>query len=335
MKAAIWRRLALATIALAAIAVAPAMARDTLAEGQFDRTLKVSGNVDLTVETGSGRISVRTGDGSSLHVIGRIRINSGWDNGWHMDQKTAEAKVHELETNPPIEQNGSVVRIGEIHDEELRRNVSISYEIVTPADTKLRSSTGSGEQELDGVKGPVEASTGSGGMHVSHIGAELHATTGSGSITLDTIQGSVRATTGSGGIRAENIGGGLTAQTGSGNVEYSQTAAGDVEVQTGSGEIELRGVHGRLSARAGSGSVRAEGNPTGDWRIHTGSGGVTVQLPHDAKFDLEASTNSGSLTTSHELMVSGTLGRHELHGKANGGGPLVSVSTGSGSVRIE
>jgi hypothetical protein len=330
-----WRRTAAIAIALSFAAVAPAIARDTLAEGQFDKTLKVSGAVDLTVMTGAGSISVRTGDSSTLHVIGHIRVNSGWNDGFHMDQKTADAKVHELETNPPIEQTGSTIRIGDIHDEELKRNVSISYEIVTPADTRLHSSTGSGGQEVDGVKGPVEATTGSGTMHISRIGAELQASTGSGSITLDTIQGSVRATTGSGGIRAENIGGGLTAQTGSGNIEYSQTAAGDVDVQTGSGEIELRGVHGRLSARAGSGSIRAEGTPSGDWRIHTGSGGVTVELPQNAAFDLEASTNSGGLTTSHQLLVSGTLNRHELRGKANGGGPLVSVSTGSGSVRIE
>jgi hypothetical protein len=106
-------------------------------------------------------------------------------------------------------------------------------------------------------------------------------------------------------------------------------------VQTGSGRIELRGVHGRLSARAASGTIEAEGSPTGDWRLHTGSGGVTLRLPADAGFELEASTGSGGLTTSHELTISGTMSRHELRGKAHGGGPLVSVSTGSGSVRVE
>ena len=326
-----WHRSALIAAALATVAIAPALARDTVAEGSFDRTLKVSGAVDLTVETGSGGITVRTGDGSSVHVIGKIRVNSDW----HIDDKNAQDKVHRLESNPPIDQNGNTITIGDIHDEDLKRNISISYELVVPADTRLRSSTGSGSQELDGVKGPVEATTGSGSLRISHIGAELRASTGSGTITLDTIQGAVRANTGSGSIRADNVGGGITAQTGSGNIEYSQTAAGDVDVQTGSGRIELRGVHGRLSARAASGSIEAEGSPTGDWRLHSGSGGVTLRLPADAGFELDASTGSGGLSTSHELTVSGTMSRRELRGKAHGGGPLISVSTGSGSVRVE
>ncbi len=217
-----WHRSALIAAALATVAIAPALARDTVAEGSFDRTLKVSGAVDLTVETGSGGITVRTGDGSTIHVIGKIRVNSDW----HIDDKNAQDKVHRLESNPPIEQNGNTITIGEIHDEDLKRNVSISYELVVPADTRLRSSTGSGSQELDGVKGPVEATTGSGSLRISHIGAELRASTGSGTITLDTIQGGVRANTGSGSIRADNVGGGITAQTGSGNIEYSTNSSG-------------------------------------------------------------------------------------------------------------
>jgi hypothetical protein len=331
MRLARFHRSALAALAIGLLASAAAFARDTVAEGSFDRTLKVSGAIDLTVSTGSGSITVRTGSASEIHVVGKIRINSGW----HTDDRDAQARVHRIESNPPIEQNGSIVRIGEIQDEDLKRNVSISYELVVPPDTKLRSETGSGSQELDGVHGPVEATTGSGSLHIGHIGAELHASTGSGTITLDTIQGSVRATTGSGSIRADGVAGGLVAQTGSGEIELAQTAPGDVDVQTGSGGIELRGVRGRVSARSGSGSIHVDGSPTGEWRLHTSSGGVTLRLPADAGFELDANAGSGNIETSHELLVSGTLGHHELHGKAHGGGPLISVSTSSGTIRVE
>jgi hypothetical protein len=325
--------LALAMTMAGALAASVANgASDYFAEGSFDRTLKVSGAVDLTIATGSGSISVRSGDASSVHVSARIRVSEGW----HISDSEAKDKVSKLEANPPIEQDGNTIRIGEIRDEELRHNVSISYEVVTPAESRLHSSTGSGSQTIDGVRGPVEATTGSGGLRISRIGAELRASTGSGTITLDDIKGSVRATTGSGSIRAMGIAGGLSAVTGSGTVELEQTAAGDVDVQTGSGGIELRGVHGRLSARAGSGHISADGVPTGDWRLHTGSGGVTLHLPADAGFELEASTGSGTITTTHELTVSGIIGgRHELRGKAHGGGPLISASTSSGSIRVE
>jgi DUF4097 and DUF4098 domain-containing protein YvlB len=306
-------------------------AEDNYAEGQFDKTLKVSGAVNLTVDTGSGTISVRPGDGSSVHVVGRIRVHEGWG----ISDASAKDKVRKLEANPPIVQDGNTIRIGEIHDEELRRNVSISYEVVTPAETQLHSSTGSGSQMVEGVRGPVEATTGSGSINVSKIGNEVRAGTGSGTITLEDIKGSVRATTGSGGIRATGIAGGLSGHTGSGTVEYEQTAPGDVDIETGSGGIELRGVHGSVHARCGSGHINVDGTPTGDWRLHTGSGGVTLRLPADAGFELDASTGSGSVSTTHELTVSGVLNRHELRGKAHGGGPVIYASTSSGSIRVE
>ncbi len=325
------RNAALAITAALAFSIA-CSAQDRAAEGSFDRTLKVSGAVDLTVSTGAGSITVRPGDASTVHVSAKIRVNEDW----HISESEAKDKVGKIEANPPIEQQGNTIHIGEIRDEELRRNVSISYEISTPADTQLKSSTGSGSETLEGVKGPVEASTGSGSIHISHIGGELHATTGSGSITLDGVQGNVRASTGSGSIRADGIGGGLNAKTGSGTVELAQTAPGDVEVETGSGGIELRGVHGRIRAHAGSGSITAEGSPTGDWNLHTASGTVTLRLPADAAFNLEASTGSGNISTTHELTVTGIVGgRHELHGKAHGGGPVISASTSSGSIRVE
>jgi len=150
------------------------------------------------------------------------------------------------------------------------------------------------------------------------------------------VQGNVRASTGSGSIRGDGIGGSLNASTGSGNVEIAQATPGDVEVETGSGSITLRGVHGRVRAHTGSGSVAAEGTPTGDWNLHTSSGTVTVRLPADAAFNLEASTGSGNITTTHELSVTGNIGgRHEIHGKAHGGGPVISASTSSGSIRVE
>jgi len=331
-----WAAYAVLGIFLAVTAARPAKAHtpdDNYVEGQFDKTLKVSGAVNLSVSTGSGTISVRAGDGSTVHVVGRIRVSESWGTS----EAAAKDKVRQLETNPPIEQDGNTIHIGENRDEDLRRNVSISYEVITPAETQLRASTGSGSQTLEGVHGPVEASTGSGNLNISRIGNELRASTGSGSITLEEIKGSVHATTGSGSIRAHGIAGGLSARTGSGSVEYEQTAPGDVDIETGSGGIEMRGVHGSIHARAASGHILAEGIPTGEWRLQTASGGVTLQLPSGAGFELDARTGSGSVSVSatHELIVSGTLNRHELRGKAHGGGPLISASTSSGSIRVE
>jgi len=47
------------------------------AEGEFHRTLKVTGPVNLQVETGSGSIQVRNGGSSEVVVTGHIRQDAG------------------------------------------------------------------------------------------------------------------------------------------------------------------------------------------------------------------------------------------------------------------
>src|SRR5256886_14346523 len=111
------------------------------ARGEFERTLKVSGTVNLQVETGSGSIDVRTGNSNEVRVVGHI-----WANEWFGDN--AEDKVKRLESNPPIQQSGNDIRIGHIDDPELKHNISISYELVVPATTELRASSSSGSETI-------------------------------------------------------------------------------------------------------------------------------------------------------------------------------------------
>lgn len=301
------------------------------AEGSFDRTLKVTGPVDLNVHTGSGSITVRAGESSSVRVHGEIRTHAGWLGG----SENAEAKVRELEAHPPIEQTGNIIHIGRIEDPALRRNISISYELEVPVQTRLDSSTGSGNQIVEGIHGPLDAGTGSGSLKISQIGDAVHAHTGSGTIELDTVKGAVRANAGSGSIRGTGIAGSLEATTGSGNIRLQQTAPGRVRVETGSGSLELTGADGPLRARSGSGSVSVEGKLGGDWYVQSGSGSLTVRVPSDVGFNLYAHTGSGSISTGHAITVQGNLNRHSVQGKVRGGGFRLELSTGSGSIHVE
>ena len=308
-------------------AAAPAWAE---AEGRFDRTLSVSGAVDLDVETGSGNITVRPGQSGKVEIHGKIRANNGLWSG-----RRVEEKIHEIEANPPIQQEGNTIRIGHVTDRDLFRHISISYELIVPAETRLRSQSGSGDQSVDGIAGPVEATIGSGGLRISNLGGEVRARTGSGDVELNSVHGSAHVSAGSGAIQATGIAGSLVASTGSGNVKLEQTAGGDVEVETGSGDVELSRVKGAVRVTTGSGTILAEGEPTGHWRLHTGSGNVSIRLPAEAAFDLSAHTSSGTIESSHEVAVQGIISPKELHGKVRGGGNLVDLSTSSGSIEIK
>src|SRR5204862_6862349 len=93
-------------------------------EGTFERTLTVSGPVDLEVRTGSGDIQIRAGADNSVHLIGRIRARSS-ELGDRPEQRMAQIQAH-----PPVEQAGNAIHIGVTNDDPLYRNVRISYELV-------------------------------------------------------------------------------------------------------------------------------------------------------------------------------------------------------------
>jgi Putative adhesin len=321
-----WAATALALLALTSLQAPLARA---FAEGSFHRTLPVTGAVNLEVDTGSGSIDIRTGSSNQVQITGSIKA-SEWFGG-----STAQERVRRLEANPPILQSGNDLRIGHIDDPELRRNISISYELVVPPNTRLQSHTGSGNQTVSGLQYQVEVGTGSGSLTISDSGDMVRADTGSGNIEIDRTKGSVRAKTGSGSIQASGIAGGFEGDTGSGNVTLEQTAPGAVRVNTGSGSLALRGVHGSLDAQTGSGSLFAEGEPTGMWRLRTGSGGVRLRMAGTASFDLDAHTSSGTISINQPITVQGTIGRKEVYGKVRGGGVSVSVETGSGSIEIQ
>jgi DUF4097 and DUF4098 domain-containing protein YvlB len=315
-----------AVVLAAAAWAAPARAAD----GSFDRTLKVSEPVSVDVRTGSGNIHVRQGDSSSVVIHAEIRSGHG---GWGGDSD-AESRIHAIEQNPPIEQDGGTIRIGHTHDSELYRNISISYEIRTPAQTRLEASSGSGEVTATGIQLDVTGHTGSGSIRVEDTGGRVELAAGSGDVQLRNARGGARLSSGSGNVSGENVGGPVTASSGSGSVRLELTGAGDVEASSGSGNIVLRGAKGAVRAHTGSGNVEARGEQGGDWHLRTGSGNVTVELPSGAGFELDAHSGSGSIQTEREIAVQGTLSRRDIHGRAGGGGPLLELHTSSGNIYL-
>lgn len=319
-------KLGLFLLALAISAV-PLSAAST---GHFERTLQVSGPVDLEVMSGSGNISVHSGGSGTVYVAAKIHASNSWLFGGD-----AEEKIARIEKNPPVEQQGNSIRIGRIEDRDLQRNISIDYDVTVPAQTKLNSHTGSGDTTINGLQLPLTARTGSGNITVENVNADSHINSGSGELKINGIKGSLHAETGSGNIYAEGLAGEITATTGSGNVELHQVSAGDVKVETGSGNVKLRGVKGGLRASTGSGDIQAEGEATHDWRLGAGSGNITLRLPAQASFDLDARTSSGTLKVNRQVTVQGSIAKNHIQGKVGSGGVILDVHTGSGDIAID
>jgi DUF4097 and DUF4098 domain-containing protein YvlB len=86
--------------------------------------------------------------------------------------------------------------------------------------------------------------------------------------------------------------------------------------------------------RAGSGSINVAGQNTADWDLHSGSGTIRIDLPENAAFNIDASTSSGSIDVDHPVTVQGRISKRWLKGSVRGGGPRVTVETGSGSIHV-
>lgn len=301
-------------------------------EGEFERLLTVSGPVDLDVSTGSGSIEVIEGNSGEVWIQATIKARDDF-------RADAEEKVAYLTANPPIEQIGNRITVGRIEDKRYRNNVSISYRIITPVDTRLEARNGSGSHRIVGIRGPVNATTGSGSIFMQKIAEDVDATTGSGSIDVDSVDGRANLRTGSGSIKADRMSGSVRAGTGSGSITVKQIENGlqaqrRVEASTGSGSIHVEGVSGFLKAGTGSGSITASGNPADDWNIGTSSGNVTLRISPDAAFSLRVRTASGRINVDHPVTIQGSVGRNNLNGTVRGGGSLIDVHTSSGSITI-
>jgi DUF4097 and DUF4098 domain-containing protein YvlB len=270
------------------------------ATGSFSRNLTVSGNPQVEIQTGAGNITVRTGGGDRVSIECRIKANDNWGGGWFGSgsRLSPEERVKRLEANPPIEQNGNTIVIGKIEDEELRNNVSISYEVTVPSSTRLESRTGSGSQRIEDIHGPVRASTGSGTIEIGKIGDQVDAQSGSGHI---------------------EIGG----------------ADGEVTARTGSGHITLHNIKAGLRASTGSGGIDVDGDARNDWDLHTGSGGIDVRTPSSAGFRIDAESGSGGVTINRPITMQGNFSRRHIEGTVGNGGPTMRLRTGSGGIRVD
>jgi len=137
-----------------AVALTLAAAAAHAADANFDRTLKVSGQVDLTINTGSGHIHLKRGPAGSLHISGRVR--PGWGQ--------SDDRAREIAAHPPIQQTGNIVHIGFQHDAP--RNIAIDYDVEAPDDAIVAAATGSGDIAVDGVGQNVRIRRRKGGNRV-------------------------------------------------------------------------------------------------------------------------------------------------------------------------
>jgi hypothetical protein len=237
---------------LAAAIVAVSVYAVEQQDGAFDRTVNVSGPVNLDVTTDSGGIVVTPGPAGSVRIHGILKAQRGFFTAGNVEEH-----IRELEKNPPIEQSGNTIRVGYVTDRSLLKGVSMRLEITAPPDTQVRARADSGGIRIEGIRGPVDCQTDSGGIRVSNIASEVRAGADSGGIHIREVKGAVYARADSGGIDALDIAGPIDVQTDSGGLHLSQTAPATIRARADSGGATVTlAASGGYDVRANSGSGR-------------------------------------------------------------------------------
>ncbi|MEO8098486.1 MAG: DUF4097 family beta strand repeat-containing protein [Acidobacteriota bacterium] len=311
----------------------------------FDRTLTVSGPVDLDVRSDAGGIIITTGSGSSIRVHAVIKPLLG-----RFDLDLAEANIRALVQNPPIEQTGNHIRMGYVKDPGLLRGVTMRLEIETPRTTQVRAHTESGGIRIDGVEGPVDAQTASGRTEISSVatavkvsgdsGAIVILSAGqvslrnqSGSIRLQEIRGTVNSETSSGATDMSSVSGDIHATTRSSSIRIDDVK-GSLVVNTASGRIDAFRVAGSVHAETKSGAIKIAQVAAAPLRALSDTGEIQVELSSGGGYLIDALSNSGKVSGPLPEEPGHKGERHRMQGPVGGGGPLVDLDTRSSKITI-
>ena len=295
---------------------------DTIVDKSFD----VSSGGTLFVESDLGSIEVRTGNGNRVDV--KLYAEK---RGWFSDRSD---KIEDL-LEVTVEKDGKDVRVKAW--KKHRRNwdnwgnMRVEYVITVPQQYNVDLHTGGGSIDVGDLEGEVRAHTSGGSLNFGDIKGPVFGETSGGSITLDGCVGDADIKTSGGSINIGQVEGNVDAKTSGGSIRIDK-ASGNVYAKASGGSSKVEEVMGDIDAKTSGGSVEAylSKQPRGDCRLATSGGSITVYLDKDINIDVEA---RGDRIVS-DFDIDGEEERHYVNGKINGGGPLISLRTSSGKVKI-
>ncbi len=296
------------------------------AQESIQRNFDVSPGGRLVVEAERGSIEVVSGDTNQV----RIEI------------LPRRGTVADLEDDYEIafHQMGDEVEVTIEAKSRLRswfswNNRGFTLKAMVPRRFDADLKTSGGSIAIDDLLGDVRSRTSGGSLKFGRIEGPLWARTSGGSLKFGRIEGPLWARTSGGSIRLEHGVGDADVKTSGGSIHIGEVE-GQIDAHTSGGSISIGRALGRVEATTSGGSITARfaDQPQGDCELSTSGGNVTVHLSPNLRFDLDAKA-SGGVRTDVPIQVRGTVGKRELRGPINGGGPQLRLRTSGGRIRIK
>ena len=287
------------------------------AKKQNQVTIATADTVNVTLSTGGGKISVR-----------------GWDRREvRAASKDADARIETHATgggdanNPPT--RVEILVSDKSDDEDAQCNSDIDMILDVPRGATVYLKTQDGDVDVTDVA-EAHIETSGGRIEMRRISKATEATTVGGDITLEEASGRARLTALGGvievkGVRLLDTSDFLKVRTVSGDILLEEIGPARVQADTTSGVVKMTGplAHG------------------GNYTFNTTTGDVTLELPSDSSFKLNAKVfEGGEIVTEFPLKYKGPvspgslLQSGRLLGTYGSGDATINLVSFSGTLRL-
>jgi DUF4097 and DUF4098 domain-containing protein YvlB len=271
---------------------------------------------------GSASLTIRAPrlrEASISAADGAVEAN-GIDGPLRVDAGAGSLKADRIRGDSTLTTGGGEIRVGQVEG-------------------ALRCGTGSGPVTVKSVRGEAVIETGGGDIVAGEVEGPVRASTAAGTVRIGQAGSSVFAFTGGGAIHVGKAGGPVTARNLAGPVEVGSAAG--VRCESGAGGVQLTQISGGLRVSTGAGNIVASLlSNLSDSFLETGKGDITVVIPSNIAVTIWA---ENQMADTMQRIVSEFPGipvrvrgsEVVAEGRVNGGGPLLRISGGGGTIFIK
>jgi hypothetical protein len=242
-----------------------------------------------------------------------------------------EARVHVTGDDVPVRFEHSAGRLlldarGYRHhrgdDDDDDGNGDVEYTVTVPTGTRVILHSNSGDLEVQGTRGELEARSISGDIRADDVARNATLESLSGDMTVHNVRGDLHVRTVSGDAEADGVTGDVTFTSVSGHCYITHATSRNLHMESVSGDLTYGGTL----------------DPSGTYDLHAHSGDVHLDLPADAGATVSLDSFSGEIISDFPITIqprgeSGPANQH-LDATLGKGGARITVVTFSGDIEL-
>jgi DUF4097 and DUF4098 domain-containing protein YvlB len=331
----------------------------------FDDTLEQSfpAKSSLRVVCDHGSLNISPSDGNTLRVVVHKKLYA---------QNQNDANKYNEGTKPQITVTGSSVLLNANTNGAGDHAVESDMDIFVPRDAMLdiaskrgdvtindrkadvKISLQRGDVTLDEVAGSAKINLEKGSIRASKVSGDVDIEGRIDNVTIDEVAGAVhlsgdffndmRLSKVSGTVTFKSSRSDMTIASVPGNIEISGDALSGSQINgpsrliTRSKDIRLEDVNGDLQVENANGEIdvhAASKLPVGKMTISGKHGDITLTLPANAGFQIEATTRKGDITSDFSaIKINESKGTSEASGTVGNGASKLQITADTGDIRI-